>query len=84
MKYAIMNNPAAETAGPLKIEYLCSLSFPLVGNPSDSPLVKGVIRGCFKERFSMRVFARIATTGPSKMTAGKQSGMTEIESIVDT
>jgi len=45
MNYAIMNNPAAETAGPLKIEYLCSLSFPLVGNPSDSPFVKGVIRG---------------------------------------
>jgi hypothetical protein len=26
------------------------MSFPLVGNPSESPLVKGV-RGLFKERF---------------------------------
>ncbi len=30
-----MNNPAAETAGRLKIVYLFSVSFPLVGNPSD-------------------------------------------------
>ncbi len=27
--------PAAETAGRLKIVYLFSVSFPLVGNPSD-------------------------------------------------
>jgi len=26
----------------------------------------------------MRVFARVATTGPSKMTAGKQAGMTKV------
>jgi hypothetical protein len=30
-----VKNPAAETAGRQKIEYLFSLSFPLVGNPSD-------------------------------------------------
>jgi hypothetical protein len=27
------------------------LSFPLVGNPSDSPLEKGDKGGCFEERF---------------------------------
>jgi hypothetical protein len=53
MKYTIVNNPAAETAGHLKIEYLFLLSFPLVGNPSDSPLLKGDKGGCFKERFRL-------------------------------
>ena len=31
----VVKNPAAETAGRLKIEYLFSVSLPLVGNPSD-------------------------------------------------
>ena len=57
----------SDPAGRLEIEYLVSLSFPLVGNPSDSPLAKGG-RGLFIKKDS----------GPSKMTAGKQVGMTEI------
>jgi hypothetical protein len=31
----VVKNPVAETTGRLKIEYLFSVSFPLVGNPSD-------------------------------------------------
>jgi len=30
-----VKNPVAKTTGRLKIEYLFSVSFPLVGNPSD-------------------------------------------------
>jgi hypothetical protein len=53
------------------------LSFPLGGYPSDSTLVKGDKGGCFEDRFSMRVFAKVSTTGLTKVTAGKQDIMTE-------
>jgi hypothetical protein len=63
-----VKNPAAETAGRQKIEYLFSLSFPLVGNPSDPE--------SFREKIldfdvsSVERQARMTEQGTAAETAG--------------
>ena len=76
-KNYVRKYPVSDPAGRLEIEYLVSLSFPLVGNPSDSPLAKGG-GGLFIKKDSPPRRIRLRLDGPSKMTAGKQVGMTEI------
>jgi len=50
-KNYVRKYPVSDPAGRLEIEYLVSLSFPLGGNPSDSPLAKGG-RGLFIKKDS--------------------------------